>query len=370
MASTVQQPVAPGAALELQQQAPALVKHELASDVLAAQARAQVQARYIVAATPGNQRDWDTVRQRILHDCERPTFAETAIYKKPVGNSTVTGLSIRFAESAKRAMGNLLTERTVIYDDPQKRIVRITVTDLESNATDQKEVTLEKTVERRSPKGRNIVSQRINSYGDAVYIVEATEDELLTKESSLLSKIERQLTLKMLPGDIQDEALRAIRCTQEKADKTDPDAAKKRLMDAFDDIGIRVPDLKSFLGIDSLDSMQPSDLKQLREIFTAIREGETNWREVMEQREAARGKKSEGEASAKTQSLTEKVRQKAAKASAPVAEANPEEKSVAEAWRILGWTEEKGTADRHQFKGKLSEYQEYLGNLIDQMNAT
>ena len=302
-----------GKSLELSQQPLALEKRELASDVLASMARAQVQARYIVAQ--GRPRDWDVVRQRILKDCERPSFAETAWYRKPQGNSTVDGLSIRFAESAQRAMGNLMPERPVIYDDPTKRIIRVTMTDLESNVTHFKDLILEKTVERKKSAGRNVLDHRLNSYGEVVYIVEATEDELLTKESSISSKIERQLTLKILPGDIQDEAKRAIRDTLNKADKADPDAAKKRVIDAFDDMGVRVNDLKSFLGVESLDGLQPNDIKQLRGIWTAIKDGETNWREVMEARNEARGTKA-GEKTAETTASgksAEKVKEAAAK---------------------------------------------------------
>jgi hypothetical protein len=273
-------------ALELQQ-GPALEKRELASDVLAAMARAQVQVRYIVAQ--GKPRDWDAVRRRILNDCERPAFAQSAMYKKPIGNTTITGFSIRFAEAAQRALGNLMPERPVIYDDATKRIVRITMTDLESNVTHFKDVLLEKTVERRDKTGRTVLSQRLNSKGEVVYLVEATEDELLTKESAISSKIERQLTLKILPGDIQDEAIRTIRATQTKADKADPQAAKNALIDAYDDLGVRVADLKAFLGTESLDNIQPKDMQTLRDIYTAIKEGETNWREVMEARNAARG---------------------------------------------------------------------------------
>ena len=312
-------------ALELQQQPLAMEKRELASDVLASMARAQVQARYIVAQ--GKPRDWDVVRQRILKDCERPTFAETAFYRKPMGNSTVDGLSIRFAESAQRAMGNLMPERPIIYDDATKRIVRITMTDLESNVTHYKDVILEKTVERKNAKGRTVVSQRLNSYGEVVYIVEATEDELLTKESAISSKIERQLTLKVLPGDIQDEAKRAIRETLNRADKADPNAAKNRLVDAFDDLGVRVNDLKSFLGVESLDTLQPNDIKQLREIYTAIKDGETNWREVMEARNEARGTKTEGAAQqASTSTSSQKVKDAAArkaKGAVQAAQADP-----------------------------------------------
>ena len=298
--------------LELSQQPMALEKRELASDVLASMARAQVQARYIVAQ--GRPRDWDVVRQRILKDCERPSFAETAWYRKPQGNGTVDGLSIRFAESAQRAMGNLMPERPVIYDDATKRIVRVTMTDLESNVTHFKDLILEKTVERKNSKGRKVLAQRLNSYGEAVYIVEATEDELLTKESAISSKIERQLTLKILPGDIQDEAKRAIRETLNKADKADPNAAKNRIVDAFDDLGVRVNDLKAFLGVDTLDAIQPNDIKQLREIYTAIKEGETNWREVIEARNEARGTKAgEQPATGTSGKSADKVKEAAAK---------------------------------------------------------
>jgi hypothetical protein len=306
--------------LELVQPAP-LEKKELASDVLAAMARAQVQARYIVAQ--GKPRDWDVVRQRILNDCERPSFAQSATYKKPIGNGTITGLSIRFAEAAQRALGNLMPERPVIYDDAAKRIVRISMTDLESNVTHFKDVLLEKTVERKDKTGREVISQRLNSRGEVVYLVVATEDELLTKESAFSSKIERQLTLKILPGDIQDEALKAIRATQTKADKADPQAAKNALIDAYDDLGVRVADLKAFLGTDSLDSIQPKDLQTLRDVYTAIKEGETNWREVMEQRNEARGTKPGTEATAPARGGAAKAKEAAAKkagaAKAPLA---------------------------------------------------
>ncbi len=314
----------------------AIQKHEVASDVLAAMAKAQVQARYQVALA--RPRDYDVVRQRILKDCERPAFAETAFYRKPMGNSTVDGLSIRFAESAQRALGNLMPERPVIYDDASKRIVRICMTDLESNVTHYKDLILEKTVERKNKKGRTVISQRLNSYGEVVYIVEATEDELLTKESAISSKIERQLTLKILPGDIQDEAKRAIMETLRKADKADPNAAKNRLVDAFDDLGVRVNDLKAFLGVDSLDTMQPNDLKTLREIWTAIKEGETNWREVMEQRNEARGS-----ANASTEGAQSTAAGKAKDAAKKAAAGKKQEPSAADPTKVAPSQESQPT---------------------------
>lgn len=278
---------------DLKQHSASLEKKELASDVLASIGAAQVQARYAMALK--QPRDWNVVRRKVLNDCERPFFADAALYRKPIGSSSVTGLSIRFAEAAQRAMGNIMPERLIIFDDVSKRIVRLAITDLEANVTHYKDIILEKTIERREKKGRNVLGQRLNSKGEVVYIVEATEDDLLTKEAAISSKIERQLTLKILPADIQEEALDVIRETQRQRDKADPQAAKNRVIDAFDDLGVRVADLKEFLGTDSLDSIQPKDLADLRAIYTAIHEGETNWREVMDARRAARGQKTEGD---------------------------------------------------------------------------
>jgi hypothetical protein len=47
--------------------------------------------------------------------------------------------------------------------------------------------------------------------------------------------------------------------------------------------------LKQYLGVEDLSAITPKDLVDLRAVFQAIRDGETNWREVMEQRDAARG---------------------------------------------------------------------------------
>lgn len=74
-----------------------------------------------------------------------------------------------------------------------------------------------------------------------------------------------------------------------------PDAEKKRIIDAFDDLGIRVADVKAYLGAEDLASLTPKDLLDLRAVYQAIKGGETNWREVMEQREAAPGKSKAGD---------------------------------------------------------------------------
>lgn len=251
---------------------------ETASSSLAAQVTATVQARYIMALK--NPRDWDDVRVGLLAACKRPKFAETARYLKPVGKG-VQGWSVRFAEECVRTIGNVAPETITIYDDREKRIVRQSVTDLERNVTYSLDVTIDKTVERsRLRDGQTPIATRTNSSGYKVFIVEATEDDLLNKQNALVSKALRSNALRLMPSDILEECLEQVYATQEQEDAKDPGAARKRLVDAFVAIGVKPSDLKTYLGHD-IASSSPAELVELRAVYAAIRDGESNWADAL-----------------------------------------------------------------------------------------
>lgn len=254
---------------------------ETASVAVAAQAKAAVESRYIMALR--KPRDMDDVRIRMLKECARPGFAEAAWYRKPVGKG-VEGFSVRFAEAAIRCMSNVMPEVSTVYDDREKRIVRVSVTDLESNVTYSRDVTVTKTVERsKVADGQEVFGSRQNSQGKTTYIVAATEDDLLNKEGSLVSKALRNLALRLVPGDILDECEAKIKAVRRKGDAEDPEASRKKLADAFAALGIMPADLKAYLG-QALDSISPAQLAELRDLYSAIKTGETTWREVMSER--------------------------------------------------------------------------------------
>lgn len=258
---------------------------ETASTAVAAQARAAVESRYILALR--RPRDWDDVRVRLLKECARPGFAALAIYRKPIG-AGVEGPSIRFAEAALRCMTNVFPEVAVVYDDAGKRIVRVSVTDLESNLTYSQDLVVEKTVERASVKGgQTAISQRTNSYGKTTFLVAATEDDLLMKQGALVSKALRTLALRILPGDLLDDAVRKVWETRNAENARDPEAARKALADAFAPLGVMPSDLKTYLGHE-LGSAGPAEIEELRSLFAAIREGETTWSDAVEAKGAAK----------------------------------------------------------------------------------
>ena len=255
---------------------------ETASTAVAAQAKAMVEARYIMAMR--NRRNWDQVRQDLLAECKRPTFAnnKSAYYHKPIGRDGVQGLGIRFAEVALRCMTNVLVESTIVFEDDAKEVHRVTVTDLESNVTYPLDVRVSRTVERSKPADDgSYISVRKNSYNKDVFTVPANDDDLLNKRGALISKAIRTLALRIIPGDLQDEAEQIIKDIRLNEAAADPAAARKKIADGFAEIGVKASDLVEYLG-HPLDTCSPSELVQLRALYGAIRDGEATWKEAMD----------------------------------------------------------------------------------------
>ena len=273
----------------------AMSASENAAIAMAAKQKAVVEARYKMALA--RPRDLDKVRQNMLKDAKRPNFAAVAIYHKPIGKG-VEGPSIRFVEAAIRNMTNILTETDTVSEDDERRVIRVAVSDLETNTYFSQDVTVTKTVERaKLPQGEKPIRVRTNSYGKPVYILHGTDDDILNKQNALISKAVRTLGLRLIPGDLVDEAIIQVRQTMATQDAQNPDAAKNRIIDAFAMLGVVVENLKEYLGHE-LSGITPNELQTLRALYSAIKDGETSWKAVMDDKaekeaEAARatGKK-------------------------------------------------------------------------------
>lgn len=269
-----------------EEQSGALV--ETAGSAVAAQAKAMIEARYVMAMR--RPRNWDTVRQDLLKECRRPSFAhnKSAFYRKPIG-AGVEGLGIRFVEVALRCMTNVLVETTMVYEDGTKEIHRVAVTDLESNLTYPLDVRVSKTVERSKPMDDgSYLSVRNNSWGKAVYTVTANDDDLLNKRAALISKAIRTIGLRIIPGDLQDEGEEIIKRIRLDEAARDPDAERKKIIDAFGEINVKAADLISYLG-HNIESCSPAELVDLRGIFGAIKDGEATWKSVMDNKQEQGG---------------------------------------------------------------------------------
>jgi hypothetical protein len=257
---------------------------DIAAAASAAYGKSMVEARYIMALK--RPRNMDQVRLDILAECKRPAFAhnKSAYYVKPIGDG-VEGLGIRFAEVAIRHMTNVLVEAPMVYEDAQKEVHRVILTDLEANATYTADVRVGKNVERAKPmEDGGYVSVRKNSYGKNVYTVPGTEDDLLNKRAAQISKAIRTLALRIIPGDIQDEAEATIKAIRLDKAAKDPSGERKAIADGFAELGVRADQLVAYLD-HTLDTCSPAELVKLRGIYGAIRDGEATWVQVMQAKE-------------------------------------------------------------------------------------
>jgi hypothetical protein len=268
-------------------------RNEIGTSALVAQARAQIEAQYVMAMQ--RPRSWDTVRTKLMAACARPGFADAALYRKPQRqknpktgrweDGAIEGLSVRFAEECLRVAGNMKASAFPVYDDDHRRTILVMAIDLESNAINDKPVTISKVTERSEVKdGRRVLSQRENSAGKTVYLLQATDDETAQKESALVQKAKRNLILSLVPGDIREDCERKCRATRAARDKADPDAARKAVFDAFAELRIYPSDLSGYMGHDVAQA-SPAEIDQLRGIYVAIREGEATWAELLAEKE-------------------------------------------------------------------------------------
>jgi len=272
---------------------------ETQSTAVAARERAAIEAMYIMAER--HPRSVEAARVGILKDCQRPGFAGSleepvAMYHRKVGSKKVGGRwedtfaegpSIRLIETALRHWRNVYVAITTVYDDEDLRICRVAVMDLECNIPYAAEVNVPKRVEKRGwdgklPKGREVISERLNSEGDKTYLVRATDAEVTTLQNALISKALRTNGQRLIPHDIIEEALAQIRATQKAADKADPDAAKRKLIDAFSAIGVQPDHLEEYLQ-HPLEQISPKELNELRVAYTQIHDGDTTWGEIMDE---------------------------------------------------------------------------------------
>lgn len=276
--------------------APRSALQQTMSSALQAQVEAEIVARYKLAML--RPRDVDKFFGALMKDCRRPSFARVARYAKPQGRQknqqtgkweekTVDGPSIRFVEAALRHWGNVMPTVVAISDDDRSRTVRVTVTDLEANLSYSQDVIFDKTVERRDGKGRRVFGQRTNSYGDPVFIVEATEDEVRMLQARLVSMALRQCGLRLLPGDIVDEAQALILQVRQDKDAQDPDAMRKAIVADYANLGVPAEELREYLGHD-LDQTTPAEGQALYDLANGIREGAVRWAEVLRERREER----------------------------------------------------------------------------------
>lgn len=263
---------------------------ELAKTGAAEAQRAIVESAYTVALR--RPRNMMTVRDRLLKECDRPRFADAAEYKLPFKKwnkdtrqyeeEIKRGLSIRFAESALSALGNIMIRSSILLDDDNKIVGEVFALDLEANVMHTEAFVTYKRIDKKEPgKYDDIVDRRINSLGEETFIVKAKESDVEKNLRRALQKAKRNAILEIVPADIKEEVAEKCQRIVAQGIKDDPTSYMKRLADGFSGIGIGPELIEEYLG-HPIASVNPDEILELKGVFGAIRDGELTWSEIME----------------------------------------------------------------------------------------
>jgi hypothetical protein len=260
---------------------------ELQTTSAAALARYEIESAIIIALR--NPRNELAGYSRLLAACERPSFADGVAYSFPRGGSTVTGPSVNLAREAARCFSNVRYGVDIVRDDDETRVLRGWSWDMETNVKIAQDDEFKKVVQRK----RDGVTQ---------WVVPDERDlrELTNRRGAIL---ERNCILKLIPTDWIEDAMAKAAETRRKSTSADPEAARKKLVLAFGEIGVTVDDLEKKLG-HTVAQCTPAEVDTLRTIYRSIRDGNSSWYEYVNgqsKREPERGALSVDDVKASTE---------------------------------------------------------------------
>ena len=214
---------------------------------------AEVQASMVIAKNfPRSSTD---AYVRILEECKRVKLAETAVYAYPRGGKTVTGPSIRLAEVLARNWGNIDSGFKVVSATKKASEVIAFAWDKETNT--------------RFSIGFTVKHWRDTKAGGYQLTDERDIYELVANMSS---RRMRACILRLIPGDIQDEAIDACNQTLNGAFGDSSEVVARKLVAAFKDLGVTQSIIEKRIG-HNIESISNAEIVSLRQIYTSIKEG-------------------------------------------------------------------------------------------------
>lgn len=239
------------------------------SDVGAALATRQAQeVQAAVVMAKRFPRDIVEVERKLIEACRRPKLAEIAVYEYPRGGSTVTGPSIRLAEAAAQAMGNIDFGWTEVQRLEDESICMAYCWDIENNIRRTTTFTVPHYRDKTDPKTKQKIKVRLTDDRD-IY-------EMCANQAS---RRMRGCILQVVPGDIIDLAIEECKKTTEAELGTIQDQAKKWCA-AFDkEYNVSVKSIIKYLG-SKPETWTQSDIHRLRKLYNALRDNMTTVEEA------------------------------------------------------------------------------------------
>jgi len=222
------------------------------ADTSQAREIAEVQAAMVIAQR--FPRDPITATDRILRACTRPTLAEGALYSYSRGGQEITGPSIRLAEAAAQAWGNMQFGIRELEQRNGASTVEAFAWDVETNTRQAKVFQVEH--KRHTRKG--------------AYKLEDPRDiyEMVANQGA---RRLRSCILGVIPGDVIEAAVRQCEETLHANADTSADGLKK-LVAAFEKFGVTREQIEKRIQC-RLDAIRPAQVVQLKKVYASLRDG-------------------------------------------------------------------------------------------------
>lgn len=224
------------------------------AEVQIAQAKAQAESFASIMAAKNWPRDEAKACEKLLVACQRPTLAEQAVYTYTRGGAEVTGPSIRLAEAAARAWGNLKYGFKVTASDKLHSEVLCYAYDMESNIPVERSFTVSHI--RHTKKGDTLLT-------DPRDIYEKVANEAMRRV--------RACILECVPGDIVESAVAQCEQTLKATADISP-ATINKLVAAFSEYGVTKSQIVAKIQR-NLDAITPAQVVALRKIFLSLKDG-------------------------------------------------------------------------------------------------
>ena len=249
-------------------------------DAQMSRAMKEVEGAFIIAQR--FKRNEDEAYQALMRSCKRSTFAERAEYKYPRGkkkdettgrwvDNIVSGPSVYLSREAIRLWRNVQIGTEIVRDTEDERHIRSYALDLETNVRRFAEATFRKLIQRKVK----------DSNPPRTEWVRPDERDLRELSNKHAAICERNCSIQLLPDDFIQDARDASRQTMLRDAGADPDAAKKKLINAFDAINISVASLEAYIG-HPIAECSPQEIADLRGVWSSINDGNSTWAELVE----------------------------------------------------------------------------------------
>lgn len=214
---------------------------------------AQVQAQALIAkAYP---RDTAKAWSRIMTECRRESFANSALYSFPRAGSRVEGASIRLAEMLARNWENIEFGIRELARNGAESEMEAYAIDLEMNTASRQGFTVRHIRDTRDG-GKKL----------------DTERDVYEMTANMGARRLRSRILALIPGDVTEAAINQCKKTirdgggQPLADRV------RAMVDEFSKLGVSPKRIEQKLGY-PISECTPDDLVELTATFKAIRDG-------------------------------------------------------------------------------------------------